>query len=118
MIVGVPKEVKAQENRVGLVPAGARTLVEAGAKVLVEKGAGEGSGINDQAYVDVGAKIIPTADDPAKLEIRMMLLWEKNAPRPYLVNNLVRLSKGAMVGVRYNKNKTWVGGSVGFCNPS
>lgn len=64
------------------------------------------------------APIIPTADDPAKLEIRMMLLWEKNAPRPYLVNNLVRLSKGAMVGVRYNKNKTWVGGSVGFCNPS
>lgn len=64
------------------------------------------------------APIIPTADDPAKLEIRMMLLWEKNAPRPYLVNNLVRLSKGAMVGVRYNKNKTWVGGSVGFSNPS
>lgn len=64
------------------------------------------------------APVIPTADDPAKLEVRMMLLWEKNAPRPYLVNNLVRLSKGEMVGVRYNKDKTWVGGSVGFCNPS
>lgn len=63
------------------------------------------------------APMVPTMDDPAKLEIRMMLLWERNAPRPYLVNNLVRLSKGAMVGVRYNKDKSWVGGSVGFLNP-
>ena len=64
------------------------------------------------------APMVPTMDDPAKLEIRMMLLWERNAPRPYLVNNLVRLSKGAMVGVRYNQDKTWVGGSVGFLNPA
>ncbi|MEZ5039116.1 MAG: hypothetical protein R2828_04465 [Saprospiraceae bacterium] len=63
------------------------------------------------------APVIPTPDVPAKAEIRMMLLWERNAPRPYLVNNLVRLSKGEMVGVRYNKNKNWVGGSVGFFNP-
>lgn len=63
------------------------------------------------------APIIPTPDGPAKAEVRMMLLWEKGAARPYLVNNLVRLSKGEMVGVRYNKDKTWVGGSVGFYYP-
>jgi hypothetical protein len=47
----------------------------------------------------------------------MMMLWERGAERPYLVNNLVRLSKGEMVGVRYNRDKTWVGGSVGFFMP-
>ena len=60
------------------------------------------------------APIIETLDQPAKCEIRLLLAWERNAPRPTLVTNLCRLSKGAMIGVRYNKNKTWVGGSVGF----
>jgi hypothetical protein len=63
------------------------------------------------------APIIPTPDVPAKAEIRMMMLWERGAPRPYLVNNLVRLSKGEMVGVRYNKDKIWVGGSVAYFEP-
>jgi hypothetical protein len=56
-------------------------------------------------------------DDPAKFEIRMMLLWDKHWPAPRLVNNLIRLSKGEMVGVRYNKGKDWVGASVGFFEP-
>ncbi len=56
-------------------------------------------------------------DDPAKFEIRMMLLWHKDWPAPRLVNNLIRLSKGEMVGVRYNKGKDWVGASVGFFEP-
>ncbi len=60
------------------------------------------------------APVIPTPDGPSKCEIRMMLLWDPNEDRPQLVNNLIRLSKGEMVGVRYNKDKTWVGGSVGF----
>lgn len=60
---------------------------------------------------------IPTPDVPAKCEIRMMLVWEDGAPRPILVNNLVRLSKGEMVGVRYNKDKEWVGGTIGFFEP-
>lgn len=51
---------------------------------------------------------------PANAEVRMMLVWEQNAPRPEIITNLVRLSKGEMVGVRYNMGKTWVGGSVGF----
>jgi len=60
------------------------------------------------------APVIPTPNEPAKCEIRMLMLWEENAPRPVIVNNLARLSKGLMVGVRYNKDKDWVGGSVGF----
>lgn len=56
----------------------------------------------------------PDPNDPAKFEIRMMLLWSPGDSRPRLVNNLVRVSKGEMVGVRYNKGKEWVGASVGF----
>ena len=59
--------------------------------------------------------LIPTPDDvPAKAEIRMLYLWKDGAPRPELAINLARLSKGKMIGVNYNKDKEWVGGSVGF----
>ena len=56
MIVGVPKEIKANENRVALVPAGAETLVSHGHDVILEAGAGEGSGFTDHAYEAVGAR--------------------------------------------------------------
>lgn len=62
MIVGVPKEIKEQESRVGLLPATARTLTGRGHTVLVEKNAGVGSGYPDAQYVEAGAHII----DPAK----------------------------------------------------
>jgi hypothetical protein len=60
------------------------------------------------------APVIETPNVGSKCEIRIMFLWEGPDKRPLLVNNLVRLSKGEMVGVKYNKNKDWVGGSVGF----
>lgn len=60
------------------------------------------------------APVVPTPNIAAKCEIRMLMLWERGAPRPIIVNNLARLSKGEMIGVRYNKDKDWVGGSVGF----
>jgi hypothetical protein len=59
----------------------------------------------------------PNPAEPSKCEIRMMLLWGKGWPAPRLVNNLVRMSKGEMVGVRYNKGRDWVGASVGFFEP-
>ena len=62
MKIGVPKEIKTNENRVALVPAGAEAFVAAGHSVLMEKGAGEGSGFPDEAYTSVGAKIGPDAD--------------------------------------------------------
>ncbi len=61
MIVGVPKEIKNRENRVGLIPAGARALVAHGHQVMVQKGAGTGSGISDQGYSQAGARIVDTA---------------------------------------------------------
>lgn len=60
------------------------------------------------------APVIETPSEPAKCEIRMMFLWLPEDEKPTLINNLVRMSKGEMVGVRYNKNKDWVGGSVAF----
>jgi alanine dehydrogenase len=60
--VGVPTEIKTDEYRVALTPAGTRELVDAGHEVYVEKGAGEGSGIIDDAYVTQGATILPDAD--------------------------------------------------------
>jgi alanine dehydrogenase len=62
MKIGVPKEIKTNENRVALVPAGAEALVAAGHSVVVEKGAGEGSGFGDELYAAAGATIAPDAD--------------------------------------------------------
>ena len=62
----------------------------------------------------------PALDTPSgatKIEIRMLMLWKKEWARPLLVNNLIRLSKGEMIGVRYNKDKDWVGASVGLFHP-
>jgi alanine dehydrogenase len=61
VIIGVPKEIKIREYRVGMTPAGARSLTSRGHKVLVEKSAGEGSGIKDAEYVAAGASIVATA---------------------------------------------------------
>jgi alanine dehydrogenase len=63
MIIGVPKEIKTNENRIALVPAGAESLTAQGHTVLVEQGAGIGSGFPDAAYAAVGACIVATADE-------------------------------------------------------
>jgi len=59
------------------------------------------------------AEVIHTPDVPAKAEIRIFYFWKDGATRPVPANNLGRLSKGKMIGVRYNKDKEWVGGN--FC---
>ncbi|CEH31282.1 alanine dehydrogenase [Aneurinibacillus migulanus] len=63
MIVGVPKEIKNNENRVAITPAGVATLVHAGHEVLVETEAGVGSGFTNEEYVKEGAKIVQTAKE-------------------------------------------------------
>lgn len=63
MKIAVPKEIKNNENRVGLTPAGARQLVQDGHEVFVQKNAGMGIGITDEEYVKAGAKILPTLED-------------------------------------------------------
>ena len=61
MVIGVPREIKDHETRVGLVPSGVIALREAGHEVLVETHAGEGSSITDAEYVQAGAAILDTA---------------------------------------------------------
>lgn len=63
MVIGVPREVKDHETRVGLVPSGAAALTEAGHTVLVEAGAGEGSSLMDEEFARAGAKIVAKASD-------------------------------------------------------
>lgn len=62
MIVGVPTEIKNNEFRVGMTPAGAHEFVTHGHEVLVQAGAGEGSSFTDEEYVEAGASIVPTAE--------------------------------------------------------
>ena len=55
-----------------------------------------------------------TGGSKVKCEIRMLYIWQKDEPRPILLTNLARLSRGEMIGVRYNKDFDWVGGSICF----
>lgn len=61
MIIGVTKEIKNNENRVGITPAGVESFVKSGHKVVVERSAGLGSAISDNSYIDAGAEILPDA---------------------------------------------------------
>jgi alanine dehydrogenase len=63
MRIGVPKEIKTQEFRVGMTPAGVAMLTQRGHTVLVETGAGLGSSLSDEAYVKAGATMVPTREE-------------------------------------------------------
>ncbi|MFB1479035.1 alanine dehydrogenase [Corallococcus sp. RDP092CA] len=80
MIVGVPKEIKTREYRVGMVPAGVRALTSAGHTVLVETNAGVGSGIPDSEYQRVGAQILSSADEVWKRAEMIVKVKEPIAP--------------------------------------
>ena len=60
------------------------------------------------------ADVIETPDEPAKAEIRIFYFWKDGEARPIATQNLARMSKGKMIGVRYNKDREWVGGSLVF----
>ena len=79
MRIGVPKEIKVHEYRVGLVPAGVRELVAAGHKVVVESGAGAGIGMDDEAYRAAGATIAATA---AEVFSQVELIVKVKEPQP------------------------------------
>ncbi|MFN2508932.1 MAG: alanine dehydrogenase [Chthoniobacterales bacterium] len=82
MIIGVPKEIKEQEHRVGLLPATAFTLTRRGHTVLVQKSAGLGSGYVDQAYIDSGARIIESAPEVFK-QAEMIVKVKEPLPTEY-----------------------------------
>lgn len=91
----------------------------AGAGVIIDVTREDIEGIKDKSNYILQRKVnyepvLQSPNDPVKVEIRMLMLWPKDVAKPFVVNNLVRLSKGKMIGVKYNKDKDWVGGSVGF----
>jgi len=69
MIIGVPREIKVEEFRVGLTPSGTRELVESGHRLLIESGAGDGSGFADSEYVKAGAESVGREDVFAKADL-------------------------------------------------
>jgi alanine dehydrogenase len=79
MLVGVPKEIKADEYRVAMIPVGVEELTQAGHRVLIEAGAGQGSGISDQHYSDNGAEIV---SDSAEVWRRADLIVKVKEPLP------------------------------------
>tara|TARA_R110002072_G_scaffold64203_2_gene159385 strand:- start:230114 stop:231220 length:1107 start_codon:yes stop_codon:yes gene_type:complete len=80
MKIGVPKEIKNNENRVGLVPAGVRQLVTDGHELFVETTAGEGIGISDEEFIAAGAKILPSLEDVFE-ESTMIIKVKEPQPR-------------------------------------
>jgi alanine dehydrogenase len=87
--IGVPKEIKTREYRVGMTPAGVKQLVARGHKVLVEKGAGEGSGIRDEHYVQAGATIVPTAADAWGAEMVVKVKEPQKSEYGYFRDGLI-----------------------------
>lgn len=85
MIIGIPKEIKNNENRVGMTPAGVSALIKHGHTVYVQHTAGEGSGFADEEYVEVGAKILPTIADVYAISEMIVKVKEPIAPEYPLI---------------------------------
>lgn len=85
MIIGVPKEIKNNENRVALTPAGAMELVRRGHKVYVQSTAGVNSGFSDEDYVAQGAEILPTIEDVYAIAEMIVKVKEPIEPEYKLV---------------------------------
>lgn len=83
MIIGVPKEIKNNENRVALTPAGIVSFINAGHRVLVEKDAGVGSSFTDEAYIHAGAEIIESAED-VWAQAEMIMKVKEPLPSEYV----------------------------------
>jgi alanine dehydrogenase len=89
VIVGVPREIKTREYRVGMTPAGVRILAARGHRVLVERGAGEGSGIPDAEYAAKGATIVAGAADAWSAELVVKVKEPLEAEYGYLRRGLI-----------------------------
>ena len=85
MIIGVPKEIKNNENRVAATPSGVAELTKRGHTVYVQATAGEGSGFSDEEYVDAGAKIMPTIEETYAIAEMIMKVKEPIEPEYNLI---------------------------------
>ena len=89
MLIGIPKEIKNNENRVGLTPAGVQSLVKKGHQVLVETNAGLGSGFADEDYAKQGATIVATAAEAWAAELVVKVKDLHMAAAPELADAMV-----------------------------
>jgi alanine dehydrogenase len=89
MTIGVPKEIKNNENRVALTPAGVEALVAAGHKVSIQKTAGEGSGFTNASYEKAGAILVDTAAEAWSAEMVMKVKEPIESEFQYFRNDLV-----------------------------
>lgn len=89
MLVGVPREIKDNEYRVAMTPAGVQQLIEQGHEVLVETKAGDGSRFTDEQYAGVGANIVPTAADAWSAELVVKVKEPIAQEYPFLRSDLV-----------------------------
>lgn len=85
MVIGVPKEIKNNENRVGMTPAGVAELVKRGHTVYVQQTAGNNSGFADEDYVNVGAKLLPTIEEVYAAAEMVVKVKEPIAPEYKLI---------------------------------
>lgn len=85
MIIGVPKEIKSDENRVGLTPAGVLEFTKRGHEVYVQSTAGEGSGFTDEEYTQAGAKITPNIEQTYSIAEMIVKVKEPIAPEYELI---------------------------------
>lgn len=85
MIIGVPKEIKNNENRVAVTPAGVKELVKHGHTVYVQHTAGEGSGFSDEDYVKAGATVLPTIEETYSIAEMIIKVKEPIEPEYKLV---------------------------------
>lgn len=92
MIIGVPKEIKTRENRVGLTPNNVAELVNAGHEVYIEQDAGLGSGFTNEEYVQAGATIKPTAEEVWQAEMVVKVKEPLEAEFPLLREGLILAS--------------------------
>ena len=90
MIIGIPKEIKNNENRVALTPAGARELVKRGHKVYVQATAGVNSGFADDAYTAVGAEMLPSIEEVYARAEMIVKVKEPVAVRTYEQRTTIR----------------------------
>lgn len=88
MIIGVPKEIKNNENRVALTPAGVYSLVQSGHEVWIETTAGEGSYFTDADYTEAGGKIVSSAAEAWKAEMVMKVKEPLASEYQYFRENL------------------------------
>jgi alanine dehydrogenase len=89
MRIGVPTEIKKDENRVAMTPAGAFTLVRAGHEVYIQKGAGLGSSFRDEEYVQAGASLVDTAEEAWSMDMVMKVKEPLKRELPFFREDLI-----------------------------